>query len=150
MARIEDEIKQSKFRSEGQKLIINLIYTYNQISGQMATLLQPHGLTMQQYNILRILKGQYPNPSTNNLVKDRMLDRNSDVTRLIDRMIRNGLVTRTSCEKDRRRVDILITQQGLDVLDAIQAQETDLDVIALRLPEEEQRVMNDMLDRLRG
>lgn len=150
MARIEDEIKQSKFRSEGQKLIINLIYTYNQISGQMATMLQPHGLTMQQYNILRILKGQYPNPSTNNLVKDRMLDRNSDVTRLIDRMIRNGLVTRTSCEKDRRRVDILITQQGLDVLDAIQAQETDLDVIAHRLPEDQQRTMNDMLDRLRG
>lgn len=150
MARIEDEIKQSKFRSEGQKLIINLIYTYNQISGQMATMLQPHGLTMQQYNILRILKGQYPNPSTNNLVKDRMLDRNSDVTRLIDRMIRNGLVTRSSCEKDRRRVDILITKQGLDVLDAIQAQETDLDVIAHRLPEDQQRAMNDMLDRLRG
>jgi len=150
MARIEDEIKQTKFRSEGQKLIINLIYTYNQLSGQMATLLQPHGLTMQQYNILRILKGQYPNPSTNNLVKDRMLDRNSDVTRLIDRMIRNGLVTRTSCEKDRRRVDILITQQGLDILEAIQAQETDLDMIANRLPEDQQRVMNDMLDRLRG
>jgi DNA-binding MarR family transcriptional regulator len=150
MAKIEDEIKQSKFRSEGQKLIINLIYTYNQLSGQMATMLQPHGLTMQQYNILRILKGQYPNPSTNNLVKERMLDRNSDVTRLIDRMIRNGLVTRTSCEKDRRRVDILITQQGLDVLDAIQAQETDLDVIAHRLPEDQQRAMNDMLDRLRG
>jgi DNA-binding MarR family transcriptional regulator len=150
MARIEDEIKQSKFRSEGQKLIINLIYTYNQISGQMATLLQPHGLTMQQYNILRILKGQYPNPSTNNLVKDRMLDRNSDVTRLIDRMIRNGLVTRTSCEKDRRRVDILITQQGLDVLDAIQTHEADLDVIAMRLPEEQQHAMNTMLDALRG
>lgn len=150
MGRIEDEIKQTKFRSEGQKLIINLIYTYNQISGQMASTLQPHGLTMQQYNILRILKGQYPNPSTNNLVKDRMLDRNSDVTRLIDRMIRNGLVTRTSCEKDRRRVDILITQQGLDVLEAIQARESDLDLIAQRLPEESQRAMNAMLDTLRG
>lgn len=150
MVRIEDEIKQSKFRSEGQKLIINLIYTYNQISGQMSSMLQPHGLTMQQYNILRILKGQYPNPSTNNLVKDRMLDRNSDVTRLIDRMIRNGWVTRTSCEKDRRRVDILITQQGLDVLDAIQSQEADLDLIAQRLPEDRQREMNHMLDTLRG
>lgn len=150
MGRIEDEIKQSKFRSEGQKLIINLIYTYNQISGQMSLILQPHGLTMQQYNILRILKGQYPNPSTNNLVKERMLDRNSDVTRLIDRMIRNGLVTRTSCEKDRRRVDILITQQGLDVLDAIQSHETDVDLIAQRLSEDQQRSMNDMLDRLRG
>lgn len=150
MGRIEDEIKQSKFRSEGQKLIINLIYTYNQISGQMSSTLQPHGLTMQQYNILRILKGQYPNPSTNNLVKERMLDRNSDVTRLIDRMIRNGLVTRTSCEKDRRRVDILITQQGLDVLDAIQSQETDLDLIAQRLSEDQQRAMNGMLDSLRG
>lgn len=150
MGRIEDEIKQTKFRSEGQKMLINLIYTYNQISGQMSSMLQPYGLTMQQFNILRILKGQYPNPSTNNLVKDRMLDRNSDVTRLIDRMIRNGLVTRTSCEKDRRRVDILITPQGLELLDAIQSHEAEMDAISRRLDEGQQKAMNTLLDALRG
>lgn len=150
MARIEDEIKQSKFRSEGQKLIINLIYTYNQVSGQMITLLGTYGLTVQQYNILRILKGQYPAPATNNLVKDRMLDRNSDVTRIVDRMIRNGLVTRTSCEKDRRRVDILITQAGMDMLDAIQAQEIKMDDITGNLTMEEQVGLNTLLNKLRG
>jgi DNA-binding MarR family transcriptional regulator len=150
MARIEDEIKQSKFRSEGQKLIINLIYTYNQVSGQMITLLATYGLTVQQYNILRILKGQYPTPATNNLVKERMLDRNSDVTRIVDRMIRNGLVTRTSCEKDRRRVDILITQAGMDMLDAIQSQEMKMDDIASNLSIDEQIQLNTLLDKLRG
>lgn len=150
MARIEDEIKQSKFRSEGQKLIINLIYTYNQVSAQMITLLATYGLTVQQYNILRILKGQYPTPATNNLVKERMLDRNSDVTRIVDRMIRNGLVTRTSCEEDRRRVDILITQAGMDMLDAIQAQEMKMDDIAGNLSIDEQIRLNGLLDKLRG
>ncbi len=150
MARIEDEIKQSKFRSEGQKLIINLIYTYNQVSAQMITLLATYGLTVQQYNILRILKGQYPTPATNNLVKERMLDRNSDVTRIVDRMIRNGLVTRTSCEEDRRRVDILITQAGIDMLDSIQAQEMKMDDIAGNLSMDEQIGLNTLLDKLRG
>ncbi len=150
MAKIEDEIKQSKFRSEGQKLILNLIYTYNQVSAQMITLLATYGLTVQQYNILRILKGQYPTPATNNLVKERMLDRNSDVTRIVDRMIRNGLVTRTSCEEDRRRVDILITQAGMDMLDAIQDQEMKMDDIAGNLSMEEQIGLNTLLDKLRG
>jgi DNA-binding MarR family transcriptional regulator len=150
MARIEDEIKQSKFRSEGQKLIINLIYTYNQVSAQMITLLATYGLTVQQYNILRILKGQYPAPATNNLVKERMLDRNSDVTRIVDRMIKNGLVTRTSCEKDRRRVDILITQAGIDMLESIQAQEMKMDDIAGNLTMDEQVGLNTLLDKLRG
>lgn len=150
MARIEDEIKQSKFRSEGQKLIINLIYTYNQVSAQMITLLATYGLTVQQYNILRILKGQYPTPATNNLVKERMLDRNSDVTRIVDRMIKNGLVTRTSCEKDRRRVDIMITQIGIDMLESIQAQEMKMDDIAGNLTMDEQVGLNTLLDKLRG
>lgn len=150
MGSIEDEIKQHRFRSESQKAIINLIYTYNQVSGRMVALLQRHGLTMQQYNILRILKGQYPNPSTNNLVKERMLDRNSDVTRLIDRMIKNGLVTRTSCEKDRRRVDILITDKGLALLATLEPEETALDRVTGSLTEGELVELNRLLDRMRS
>lgn len=150
MASIEDEIRQYRFRSESQKAIINLIYTYNQVSGQMMALLQSFGLTMQQFNILRILKGQYPKPSTNNLVKERMLDRNSDVTRLIDRMIKAGLVTRSSCEKDRRRVDILITQKGMDMLAAIEPHETAMDRLTGDLTEAELAELNRLLDRLRG
>lgn len=150
MGTISDDIRQPRFRSESQKAIINLIHTYNQVSGQMMALLSGFGLTMQQFNILRILKGQYPNPSTNNLVKDRMLDRNSDVTRLIDRMIKAGLVTRTSCEKDRRRVDILITQKGLDLLKAIEPHEVAMDNMAGGLSEAELTQLNHLLDKLRG
>lgn len=150
MGTISDDIRQPRFRSESQKAIINLIHTYNQMSGQMMALLSGFGLTMQQFNILRILKGQYPNPSTNNLVKERMLDRNSDVTRLIDRMIKAGLVTRTSCEKDRRRVDILITQKGLDLLKAIEPHEVAMDNLAGGLSEAELAQLNHLLDKLRG
>jgi len=150
MGTISDDIRQTRFRSESQKAIINLVYTYNQVSGQMMALLNGFGLTMQQFNILRILKGQYPNPSTNNLVKERMLDRNSDVTRLIDRMIKAGLVTRTSCEKDRRRVDILITQKGLDLLKAIEPHEVAMDNLAGGLSEAELTQLNHLLDKLRG
>jgi DNA-binding MarR family transcriptional regulator len=150
MGSISDDIRQTRFRSESQKAIINLIYTYNQVSGQMVALLSGFGLSMQQYNILRILKGQHPNPSTNNLVKERMLDRNSDVTRLIDRMIKAGLVTRTSCEKDRRRVDILITRKGLDMLQAIEPHEVAMDQMTGGLSEAELAHLNRLLDKMRG
>jgi DNA-binding MarR family transcriptional regulator len=150
MGTISDDIRQTRFRSESQKAIINLIHTYNQVSGQMMTLLNGFGLTMQQYNILRILKGQHPNPSTNNLVKERMLDRNSDVTRLIDRMIKSGLVTRTSCAKDRRRVDILITRKGLDMLEAMEPHEVAMDSLTGGLTEAELVQLNHLLDKLRG
>lgn len=148
--RLEDEIQQFKFRNQRQKMLINLIYTYNAISAKMQEFLKTESLTMQQYNILRILRGQHPNPSTNTLVKERMLDRNSDVTRIIDRMIRDGLVSRVNCESDRRRVDITITEVGLDKLKRLDAMSAQMDTIASGLSEEEATIMNDMLDKLRS
>lgn len=148
--RLEDEIQQFKFRNQRQKMLINLIYTYNAISSKMQEFLKSESLTMQQYNILRILRGQHPNPSTNSLVKERMLDRNSDVTRIIDRMIRDGLVSRVNCESDRRRVDITITDLGLEKLKRLDTMSTQMDTIATGLSEEESTIMNDMLDKLRS
>ena len=148
--RLEDEIQQFKFRNQRQKMLINLIYTYNAISSKMQEFLKTESLTMQQYNILRILRGQHPNPSTNSLVKERMLDRNSDVTRIIDRMIRDGLVSRVNCESDRRRVDITITELGLDKLKRLDAMSGQMDTIASGLSEEESAILNDMLDKLRS
>jgi DNA-binding MarR family transcriptional regulator len=148
--RIEDEIQQFKFRNQRQKMLINLIYTYNAISSKMQEFLKTESLTMQQYNILRILRGQHPNPATNSLVKERMLDRNSDVTRIIDRMIRDGLVSRVNCESDRRRVDITITDMGMEKLQRLDAMSTQMDTIASGLSEEEAVIMNDMLDKLRS
>lgn len=148
--RLEDEIQQFKFRNQRQKVLINLIYTYNAISSKMQEFLKTESLTMQQYNILRILRGQHPNPSTNSLVKERMLDRNSDVTRIIDRMIRDGLVSRVNCESDRRRVDITITDLGLGKLGRLDAMSGQMDSIASGLSEEESAILNDMLDKLRS
>lgn len=105
---------------------------------------------MQQYNILRILRGQHPNPATNSLVKDRMLDKNSDVTRIIDRMIRDGLVLRVNCESDRRRVDITITDAGLDKLQRLDRISGQMDQIAAGLTEDEAVNLNEMLDKLRS
>ncbi len=148
--RLEDEIQQFKFRNQRQKMLINLIYTYNAISSKMQEFLKMESLTMQQYNILRILRGQHPNPATNSLVKERMLDKNSDVTRIIDRMIRDGLVYRVNCESDRRRVDITITDLGLDKLKRLDAMSEQMDTIASGLSEDEAVTMNDLLDKLRS
>ncbi len=147
--RLEDEIQQQKFRNQQHKLLVNLIYSYNVLSNRMQDMLKSEGLTMQQYNILRILRGQHPNPVTNTMVKERMLDKNSDVTRIIDRMIRDGLVSRVNCEADRRRVDINITQSGLDKLDRLDTRSAEMDALASSLSDEEAAMFNDMLDRLR-
>lgn len=148
--RLEDEIQQSKFRNQRQKLLINLFYTYNVLSTKMQEFLKTESLTMQQYNILRILRGQHPNPATNSLVKERMLDKNSDVTRIIDRMIRDGLVSRVNCEADRRRVDITITELGLKKLSRLDQQALVMDEIGNGVTEEEAVIFNDMLDKLRS
>ncbi|MCC5926914.1 MAG: MarR family transcriptional regulator [Bacteroidetes bacterium] len=148
--RLEDEIQQFRFRNEHQKLLINLFYTYNVLSSKTQDILKASNLTMQQFNILRILRGQHPNPATNNMVKERMLDKNSDVTRLVDRMVRDGFVTRTSCETDRRRVDISITEKGLKALQTIDLKAKEMDTIAAGLTEQEARIFNEMLDKLRS
>lgn len=148
--RIEEEIKQYKFRNIHQKLMINLFYTYNALSSKMQDLLRDEKLTMQQFNILRILRGQYPDPVTNSMLKDRMLDKNSDVTRILDRMIRDGLAKRANCESDRRRVDITITEKGLELLKRIDTRNQEMDDIAAGLSSDEAQIFNDMLDKLRA
>ncbi len=149
MARIEDEIKQYRFRSEEQRAMINLVYTYNHVNNRLTGLLAEFGLTPQQFNILRILRGQHPNPCTNNLIKDRMLDKNSDVTRIIDRMIKTGLVTRTSCSKDRRRVDITITDKGMAQLAVIDQKDQVADSVFSHLTQDELTHLNALLDKVR-
>lgn len=148
--KLEEEIQQFKFRNIHQKILINLFYTYNVMSGLMQGFLKDSQLTMQQFNILRILRGQHPHPATNGLVKDRMLDKNSDVTRIIDRMVKNGLVSRVSCEKDRRRVDITITQKGLDLLQELDKKSDEMDRFGTGLTSVEAENLNNLLDKLRA
>lgn len=148
--RLEEEIKQKKFKSEHHKLMVNLIYTTNWLMSIHGPLMKQYGLTVQQYNILRILRGQYPNPCTVNLLKERMLDKMSDASRLVDRLLEKSLLERRTCENDRRRVDISITAAGLDLLKKVDEDEDKLYARMNMLSEEEASLVNDLLDKLRG
>lgn len=148
--RLEDEISQKKFKNEKHKLLINLIYTHGWIAGKQKNFFSDYDLTGQQFNILRILRGQYPKPSTLNLLKERMLDKMSDASRLVDRLKQKNLVERLECKNDRRAVDILITQKGLDLLAEIDQKSDILDNMFTSITEDEAQAVNDILDRLRG
>lgn len=146
---LEQEI-QSTFRNEHHKALVNLIYTYNYISGCLQRILHEKNVTMQQFNILRILRGAHPEPITNGTIRDRMLDKNSDVTRIIDRLIKDGYVTRKPCREDRRRVNISITQKGLDQLAEIDQVSCEMDKITNALSEQEAFELNALLDKIRN
>lgn len=146
--RLEDEIK-TQFKDEYHKLVVNIIYTQNQISQGMFKLLKCHGLTSQQYNVLRILRGQYPKPANVNLLIDRMLDKMSNASRLVDKLQQKGLVSRTENELDRRNRDVLITDDGLKLLKKLEPAVDEFAQNRIALTEEEAKTLNILLDRLR-
>jgi DNA-binding MarR family transcriptional regulator len=145
----EEDIKQTKKISNYQKGIANLVLTYNHVISQLESFIDEYDLTLPQYNILRILRGQYPAPSTNNLIKERIIHRNSDVTRIIDRLISKGLVDRTGCCDDRRKVDILISQEGLRILNEIDARIEVIENLLSGLDQHEISTFNSLLDKIR-
>jgi len=116
---LEDEIKQTKFKSDYNKLAVNIIYTHGWLINKYNEILKKFDVTPAQYNILRILRGQYPNPAPILLLKDRMLDKMSDASRLVERLRTKGLIDRKICNEDRRKVNVLITKKGLLLLSQI-------------------------------
>ena len=147
---IGEEIKQGKFKSEYQKLGINIAFTSNWMERQIAQQLKPYGLTGQQYNILRILRGQQPNPATINLLTERMMDKNSNASRLVDKLILKELVSRRECPTDRRQVDVAITPRGLELLLKLDTVEEEWSSRLKILSENEAKELNRLLDKLRG
>lgn len=148
--RIEDEIKNPKFEDNYQKVVINVAYT----SGWLSNLIKPEfekfNLTQQQFNILRILRGQYPKPATVNLLKERMIDKMSDASRIVDRLIQKGLVSRCTNKADRRAVDIRISDEGLNVLSKMDIEFRSKEFLKNNLTEAEAAQLSDLLDKLRG
>src|SRR6202012_354432 len=110
--RIDEEIQSSKFEDNYHKAVINVNYTYGWLNNAFRCKFEKHNLTQQQFNVLRILRGQYPNPATINLLKERMVDKMSDASRIVDRLIQKGFVSRCTNKKDRRAVDIRISDEG--------------------------------------
>lgn len=147
--KLEDAIKQVKpFQSPYHKLLVNILYSSNWIVEQQKKLLDSFGITNQQYNALRILKGCYPTPVTTSVIRERMLDKMSDTSRLIDRLCIKKLVVKTLTPEDKRRVDILITPAGIELLDNIRAEE-EWNTIFDSITQEEAELMSDLLDKIR-
>ena len=109
---IEKDIQQTNFRNEFQKMSINIIYTANWLNEKMGQILATEDITQQQYNILRILRGSEC-PLSTLKIRERMLDKMSDTSRIVDRLIVKGLVEKTACIKDKRLVDITLSKKGL-------------------------------------
>lgn len=150
MGTIEEEIKQKKFNSEHHKLIINVMYTSSWIAGLQNQMFKPHNITMQQYNALRILRGQHPNAATVNLLKARMIDKMSNVSRIVDKLKDKQLVTRKQCKDDRRQVDVKITDKGLELLAKIDVEMDEWERDLKNISEADASTANDILDRWRG
>lgn len=148
--RIEDEIKQAAFKDDFQKAYINLVFTAGWLQQQQSAFFKEYGLTLPQFNILRILRGQHPKPATVNMLIERMLDKTSNASRIVDKLETKALVTRTVCPSNRRAVDIRITPAGLELLgrldELMQRQRLGME----NLTSEEAAQLSHLLDKIRG
>ena len=146
---LEKEIKQKKFNSEYHKLAVNIMFTNSWLNSKQIKLFKPYGISGQQFNILRILRGQYPNPASVGLLQERMIDKMSNASRLVDKLKLKKLVERKECKEDRRQVDIIITEKGLELLKTMdkimETAENDFKTISLS----EAKELNRILDKLR-
>ena len=147
---IDKEIQTTKFEDSYHKLTINITYTYGWLTNLTREKFEKHNLTSQQFNILRILRGQYPKPATVNLLKERMLDKMSDASRIVDRLIQKGMVSRCTNTKDRRAVDIRISELGLETLSIMDTEFKAKDILQNNLTEAEANQLSDLLDKMRG
>lgn len=147
--KIEDAIQQKQFADSLHKAMVNVLYTGAWLNYRESKLFKKHGLTMPQFNVLRILKGQLPGAASVNLIIDRMIDKSSNASRIVEKLRAKGLVDRHECPNDRRRVDVKITQKGLDQL-AKAGQDLGAFYRAHRtLSEEEAELLSNLLDKLR-
>lgn len=151
MPTIEEEIKQPHFRNEYHRLMVNLLYTTNLLTASQAQVFKEYDITQQQFNVLRILRGQHPHPASVSLLKERMLDKMSDVSRIVERLRQAGYVERNPCSQDRRSVDVCITAKGLTLLQVLDALDPEFDAgLSKNLTAEEAAQLNDLLNKLRG
>jgi DNA-binding MarR family transcriptional regulator len=148
--KLEDEIKQKSFKSPYHRMLVNIMFTGNAVQKDLACQLRPYGLSLQQHNVLSILRGQYPEPSTLGLIQERMLDRMSNATRLVDKLLDKGLVQRGQCADNRRKVDIVITPQGLELLKQTDHLAAEFDKKYRTLTPEEAEQVGQLLDKLRS
>ena len=147
--KLEEEIKQKSFKSPYNRMMVNIIFTGNYLHKQLQIKLRPFKISPQQYNVLSILRGQHPSPCSLGEVQSRMLDRMSNATRLVDKLLNKELVVRCQCEANRRKVEITITDAGLTLLKQIEAQVPPFDQWFSNITSEEAATVGLLLDKVR-
>lgn len=147
---IAKDIRQDQFRNDYQKAMINLMFTHGWTLEQIKKMLSSDGITPQQFNILRILRGSYPSPLSTMQIRERMLDKMSDTSRIVDRLLAKELVKKIVCKNDRRLVDITITEKGKKLLGKIDARQEKFDGIFKNLSVKEAAKLSDLLDKIRS
>lgn len=149
--KIEEEIQQTTFKNVYQKANINLMYSAAWLTSNTTKALKPYNISWQQFNVLRILRGMHPKPASVKLLMERMIDKMSNASRLVEKLKQKGLVERVACPADRRQVDIFITEEGLTLLEAASlAVEQQTEARTTLLTEEEAEQLNYLLDKYRG
>ena len=147
---IDKDIRQHKFRNEYQRASVNIAYTYCWLMEKVKAFLLPVDITMQQFNILRILRGSHPKPLSTLQIRERMIDKMSDTSRIVDRLIAKGLVKKAVSGKDRRLVDVVITVKGRNLLKKLDLRQDELDGILKNISQEEAANLSKILDKIRS
>ena len=149
--KLEDEIKQTKpFSDEGKKAIVNILYTANAIADRLTVVLKPYNINDQHFNVLRILKGKYPEPVCPGDIKEVLINKRGDLTRLLDKLEKKGWVNRETNATNRRMVDVVITKEGLEMIHKMSEEVGVASEFSDNLTEEEAFQLNRLLDKLRN
>ena len=146
---IEKDIRQAKFSSTRQKAMVNMIYTMNWIKERTRGFFESEDITPQQFNILRILRGSFPQPLSTLQIRERMLEKMSDTSRIVDRLIAKGLVKKVTCKTDRRLVDVIISDKGLQLLEKMDVRQGEMDGVLGNLSEKDANTLSELLDKIR-
>lgn len=147
--RIEEEIRQKKFSNEFEKLVINILFTASWLESANIQRLKPFGISPQQFNVLRILRGSHPNQMMLSDIASRMIDKNSNATRLVEKLRQKALVKREVCPTNRRQVDIMITAKGLELLSQIDIESDSWFNSFKSITKAEAQQINNVLDKFR-
>lgn len=148
--KLEEAIKQKKFKTEDERLVINMVYTSGWLNTEQSRYFKQFGISPEQYNVLRILRGQQPKPASVSLIQERMLDKMSNASRLIEKLKQKEFVDRNACPNDRRQVDVKITDKGMELLAQIDREADLMHAICKSLTQKEKETLNNLLDKFRN
>jgi DNA-binding MarR family transcriptional regulator len=148
--KIEEVVKLNAIMGLSQKAVLNIIYTQNNINERLIEILKPYDLSNEQFNVLRILRGQKGNPANMCVIQERMLAKTSNTTRLVDKLLLKEFVTRKVCKENRRKIEVLITEKGLSVLKELDPKVVDYEKnIVANLTTNELEQLNNLLEKIR-